>query len=277
MGADPVAEHNRRMWDRLARAGIPYTRPQGRPPRSRAALRRFLDPESRLKGVRIAGARVLALAAGGGWDPVVFAMLGAETTLLDLSRRQLDTVRDLARRRRVRLRILQGNMKDLSRFGPGEFDIVWHAHSLVFVDDAERVLREVGRVLAPGGTYLTSTMHPTTLRLYGTYVDGGWRPRTSYFDDGPIPHRDRHDATWEFDRIRVVAPTIEYGHRIEALVNGIVAGGMWVDGLWEHSPAPPDPSAEPGSDDHLESVFPAFLELRARKPAGAPGARKHPG
>lgn len=263
---DPVAEHNRRMWERLARAGIPYTRPQGRPPRTKAALRRFVDPRGRLAGVRLDGARVLALAAGGGWDAVVFAKLGADTTLFDISRRQLATVRELARREGVRIRFEQGNMKDLSRFPVASFDVVWHCHSLVFVDDAPRVLREVGRVLAHGGTYLMSTMHPTTLRLYGTYDGRGWRPLQSYFAKGPMPYEDEHAGVWEFGRRKIVAPTLEFGHTFETIVNGLAAAGMVVDGLWEFSPGPPDPTAEPGSDEHLESAFPAFIEIRAHKP-----------
>jgi len=176
MKQDRVADHNRRMWDRLAKAGIPYTRAQGRLPRTAVGLRKFLDPLGRLRAVRLAGARVLALASGGGWDAVVFAKLRAETTLFDISRRQLETVRKLARKERVRVRFVQGNMKDLSIFPPACFDVVWHSHSLVFVDNAARVLKEVGRVLAPGGVYRMSTMHPTTLRLYGTFDGRGWRP-----------------------------------------------------------------------------------------------------
>src|SRR5438046_2388742 len=183
---DQVAEHNKEMWERLAKAAMNYTRPFGRPPRTRAGMRRFMDPRGRLKGVRLAGARVLGLAAGGGWDPVIFAKLGAQTTVFDISPTQLKTVRDLAARRRVKIRLVRGNMKDLSVFKDASFDVIWHCHSLVFVDDAVRVLKEVGRVLAPGGTYLLSTMHPTTLRLYGSYKAGGRRPTITYLEDAPV-------------------------------------------------------------------------------------------
>ncbi len=254
------------MWDRLAAAGMNYTRPRGSLPRTRAGMRRRLDPRHRLTGVRLQGARVLALAAGGGWDPVLFARLGSVTTLFDISRRQLETVRALARKQRAAIRIIQGNMKDLSRFDEESFDVVWHCHSLVFIDDAARVLGEVGRVLAPRGTYLLSTMHPTTLRLYGTYEGRGWRPRTSYFADRPMPYGSEWDATWVYGRKRLVAPTLEYGHRFETIVNGIAAAGMMVDGLWEFSPGPPARRAQPGSDEHLEAIFPAFIEVRARRP-----------
>jgi ubiquinone/menaquinone biosynthesis C-methylase UbiE len=262
---DSVAEHNLKMWERLARIGMNYTRPRGRLPKTRAGMRRFMDPRGRLKGIRFDGKRVLGLAAGGGWDPVIFAKLGALTTVFDISPTQLRTVRELARRQKVKLRLVRGNMKDLSVFKDASFDVVWHCHSLVFVDDARRVLEEVGRVLAPGGTYLLSTMHPTTLRLYNTWTGTGWNPKLSYFVDKPMPYVSEWDATWTYGNLSVVAPTIEYGHRFETIVNGMVAGGMVVDGIWEFSPGPPEPDAEPGSEGHLDKLFPAFIEVRGRK------------
>ncbi len=270
MKGDRVAEHNRRMWERLAKAGIPYTRPQGRLPRTRAGLRRFLDPHGRLRGVRLQSARVLALASGGGWDAPTFAKLGAETTLFDISRRQLQTVRVLARRARVRIRIVQGNMKDLSVFGDGSFDVVWHSHSLVFVDDAAAVLRGVGRILTPRGVYVMSTVHPTTMRLYGGWTGSGWQPRRTYFDEGPIPPDP--DWAWEFEGKRVIAPTIEYGHRFDTIINAMVAGGLVVDGLWELRPEALEPKRRggkkvvPGSDADLHRLFPAYIQVRGRKP-----------
>src|SRR5256712_1621769 len=144
-------------------------------------MRRFIHPRGRLKRVKLDGARVLGLAAGGGWDPVIFAKLGAQTTVFDISPTQLKTVRDLAARQRVKVRLVRGNMKELSVCKDDSFDGVWQCHSLVFIDDAVRVLKEVARVLAPRGTYWLSTMHPTTLRPYGTFKDGGWRPKISYF------------------------------------------------------------------------------------------------
>src|SRR5437588_11734616 len=253
------------MWARLARVGMMYTRPRGRPPRTRAGMRHFMDPRGRLKGVKLDGARVLGLAAGGGWDPVIFAKLGAKTTVFDISPTQLKTVRDLARRQKVKIRLLRGNMKDLSLFKDASFDVVWHCHSLVFVDDATRVLKEVGLVLAPGGTYLLSTMHPTTLRLYGSYKEGGWRPKITYFEDKPVPYTDEWGMTCTLGKKKLVAPTIEFGHRFETIINGMAAAGMVVEGLWEFSPGDPESDTELGSDAHLDTLFPAFIEVRARK------------
>jgi 2-polyprenyl-3-methyl-5-hydroxy-6-metoxy-1,4-benzoquinol methylase len=262
VAVDEVAAHNERMWERLAKAGIPYTRPQGKPPRSPAGKRRFLDriTNGTLAGVELAGKRVLSLAGGGGWDAILFAELGAATTLVDISSRQLATVRRLALSRGTRLDYLRTDMRDLSALGNGEFDIVFHQHSLVFVPDAARVIAEVARVLAARGIYVFSTMHPVTFLFYESWTGNGWRPKKTYFSDRPVPVLE---PTWEFGRVKVRAPTYEYAHRTADLVNACVDAGLYVDGLWEWSPHY-DGGPE-GSDDALEQELPAFIQIRARK------------
>ena len=260
------------MWERLAEAGIPYTRPLGKPPRDARGKRRFLDDltRGRLRGVDLDGKRVLSLAGGGGWDAVLFAELGAATTLFDISKRQLATVRALARDRGTKLRFVQGDMRDLSAFADGEFDIVKHHHSMVFVPDAMRVIAEVSRVLAPGGIYVFSTMHPVALRMQETWTGTGWGFKQRYFDDGSVPFAD---ALWEFGPVKVEARTLEYGHRTSDLVNACAKNGLLVDGLWEYSPS--YDGGEPGSADELERWLPAYLEIRARRVASA-GRRAAP-
>jgi SAM-dependent methyltransferase len=231
---------------------------------------------------------VLSLAGGGGWDAILFAELGAETTLFDLSARQLRTVRELAKDRGTKLRFVLGDMRDLSKLAAGGFDLVSHHHSLVFVPDPARVIREVARVLAPGGLYVFSTMHPVTLRMYETWTGSGWGFKQRYFEDGPVQVKN---ATWDFDDVQVEAPTLEYGHRISDLINACVAAGLVIDGFWETTPGeistkvPLRPltreqliaerdDLEPGSDDALERYLPAFIEWRARKlsPTSASGS-----
>ena len=262
VAVDEVGAHNERMWDRLARAGIPYTRPQGTPPRTRAGKRRFLDRITgrTLEAADLDGKRVLSLAGGGGWDAILFAELGATTTLVDISARQLATVRHLARARGTALDLVRGDMRDLSALGSGEFDIVFHQHSLVFVPDAARVIAEVARVLASDGIYVFSTMHPVTFLFYESWTGTGWRPKKSYFADGAVPVRD---PTWDFGEVKVRAPTLEYAHRIGDLVNACARSGLVVDGLWEWSPH--YEGGPPGSDDALERDLPAFIRIRARK------------
>ena len=267
---DDVAAHNQKMWDRLSTAEIPYTRPRGTPPASRAGKRRFLDRSTngRLAGIELAGTRALSLAGGGGWEPILFAELGADTTVFDISAGQLRTTREVAEKRGTKLRYVQGDMRDLSVFPDGSFDLILHCHSLVFVPDAQRVIAEVGRILAPGGTYVASTMHPVTIRMYETWTGTGWNLKKPYFANGPMPYAD---ASWEFGDTKIEAKTLEYGHRIGDLINAVAAAGMVVDGFWAWTPEWAGGGGEPGTDEQLDSIMPAFIEFRARKlPLGSP-------
>jgi len=273
---DHVAEHNQRMWDKLASAEIPYTRPRGTPPTTKAAKRKFLDRSTngRIAGIELAGSRALSLAGGGGWEPILFAELGADATVFDISKKQLQTVRDIARERGTKLHYVQGDMRDLSMFPDASFDLILHCHSLVFVPDAARVIAEVGRVLAPGGTYVASTMHPVTIRLYESWTGTGWNLKKPYFADGPMPYSD---SSWEFGNAKIDAKTMEYGHRISDLINACSASGMVIDGFWEWTPEWAGGGGEPGSDELLDTIMPAFIELRARKldvPAGRTPSRR---
>src|SRR5207244_7966008 len=109
---------------------------------SEAGMRRCLHDltDGMIAGIDVAVLRVLSLAGGVGLDAILFAELGAYTTLFDISARQLDTVRRLARQRGTPLTFVRGDMRDLSALGNGEFDLVFHKHSMVFVPDPQRVI-----------------------------------------------------------------------------------------------------------------------------------------
>lgn len=147
-------------------------------------------------------------------------------------------------------------MTDLSRFAAKSFDIVWHVHSLVYVRDATRVLSEIGRVLTSGGLYRMTAVHPVALRLHNTYDGRGWRPNISYFEDRPLLDEWR-------DGNRLIATTLDYGHRIETIVNGLANAGLVITRLREFSP-PQHPFGDRGADGPLDSLLPTYLEIRAR-------------
>ncbi|TME16099.1 MAG: class I SAM-dependent methyltransferase [Chloroflexi bacterium] len=260
---DPIASQNRDAWERLAASGHHYTVPHGDPGRTHEEWRDYIDSRGRLPGFDFHGKRVLALAAGGGWEPVLFAKLGAETTLFDLTPSQIHTVRNLASREGVNLHFVEGDMRDLGPLRDQSFDLVWHAHSLNFIDDAERVFNEVGRVLAPLGIYLVLLMNPYVQALYETWTGSGYLPR-QYPWKGPLPWKDN---VWRHGQIEVEAPTLDFQHSLETLIGGIVAAGLVVTGLWEvEGDHDPTEEVEPGSDLHVESIFRRDLEIRAQKP-----------
>ena len=155
---DELARHNRERWNDLAAAGVQYSRPWL--DLDASAARQRVDPLGVLGD--LTGRRVLCLAAGGGQQSAAFALLGAEVTAFDLSDEMLARDRAAAEHRHHGLNVatLQGDMRDMSALPAGRFDVVWQAHSLVFVPDLGPVFDGVVRVLRPGGVYHLSTWNP---------------------------------------------------------------------------------------------------------------------
>jgi SAM-dependent methyltransferase len=93
---------------------------------------------------------VLCLASGGGQQSAAFALLGAYVTDFDLSVTQLE--RDVDHYG-VNIRIVRGDMRDLSCLERSAFDIVYQAYSIGFVPPVESVFREAANVIRPGSVY----------------------------------------------------------------------------------------------------------------------------
>ena len=230
---DDLARHNRARWNALARAGVSFSRPLL--DLDADAARRLVDPHGILGDVR--GKEVLCLASGGGQQSVAFALLGARTTVLDLSDEQLARDRAAAAHYGPMVHraidVLQGDMRDLSRFADDRFDVVWHAYSINFVPEALPVLREVARVLAPGGLYRIEFANPFVFEVdERSWTGEGYLLRRPYVDGAEM-----EDPTWdvwaEDGTTRRIEGPREFRHAMSTMVNGMVAQGFVILGLWE--------------------------------------------
>ena len=146
---DNISDANRSRWNDLASANVEYSRPFLNFNIEEAE--KYVYRHGVLKDV--AGKQVLCLASGGGQDSVAFGLLGANVTVLDLSDVQLERDRLAAAAHGLHTKIIQGDMRDLSVFPANLFDFVWQMYSINFIPSVEPVIREVRRVLKPGGIY----------------------------------------------------------------------------------------------------------------------------
>jgi 2-polyprenyl-3-methyl-5-hydroxy-6-metoxy-1,4-benzoquinol methylase len=87
----------------------------------------------------LAGIAVLCLASGGGQQGPVLAAAGADVTVFDNSPRQLARDEEVAARDGLAIRTVLGDMRDLSAFTDGRFDLVLNPVSNVFCPDTRAV------------------------------------------------------------------------------------------------------------------------------------------
>ena len=155
-------------------------------------------------------------------------------------------------------------------FASGSFDFVTAFMSLMDVGDPESTLRELQRVLVPGGFVQFSVMHPATATPIRRWLNDGSGRREAlaigdYFVEGPVTERWTFGTAPADVRARHQPFTITYARRtLTGWVNAVLAAGLSIDAI-----------AEPHADeqtarDHPEvadtRIAPYFLILRARKP-----------
>jgi len=111
---------------------------------------------------RVEGASILDVGCGGGLVSEEFAKRGARVTGIDLSEKALQAARGHAAAGGLRIRYELGRAEELP-VGDGLFDAVVCADCLEHVDDLERVIGQVSRVLRDGGTFCYDTVNRTLL------------------------------------------------------------------------------------------------------------------
>jgi SAM-dependent methyltransferase len=249
---DAHLESNRTAWDALARADSVFARPATDAECARPLP--TLDSRGWLPG-DVSGLSVLCLAAGGGWQSVLYAAAGARVTVVDLSPEMLAIDRREADRRGLSVRMLATSMDELSMLGDAEFDIVHQPVSTCYVPSLERVYRAVARVLKEGGLYISQHKQPTSLQIadrdpFHRYILG-----VSYYHQGPLP------ALCD-DSYREPGAQ-EFLHRWQDLLGGLCRCGFVIEDLVE--PRRGAPGAAPGSIAHRGMAVPPYVRIKARR------------
>jgi SAM-dependent methyltransferase len=248
-----ILEHNRRVWNDRARRQAGYidtaTDEDFRRPLAVA------DPCGWLGGT-VTGRRILCLAAGGGRHGPLLAAAGARVTVVDLSPAILEMDRDVARRRGLSLEIIEGAMDSIPIAGEARFDAVVQPVSTCYVSDVTAVYKEVARLLAGGGVYLSQHKQPASLQMDYDPATRGYRLTEPYYRQGPLPAATAGSLHRE-------AGATEFLHRWEALLGGLCRSGFVIEDLME--PRHEDARSMPGSFGHRSHYAPPFVAFKARR------------
>ncbi|MCE9673530.1 methyltransferase domain-containing protein [Myxococcus stipitatus] len=256
-----VRKYNREAWDRQVAAGDRWTVPVG--PEVIAAARRGewsivltpTKPVPREWFGDLVGKQVLCLAGSGGQQAPVLAAAGARVTVLDNSPAQLGQDRRVAEREGLELRLVEGDMRDLSVFEDGSFDLIFHPCSNCFVDDVRPVWREAFRVLRPGGVLLSGFSNPVIFLFDPALQEQGVltiKYKMPYSDFTSLTDEERRRYTDKGEPLCVA-------HSLQDQVGGQLDAGFVLAGFFEDRHV---------AGDQVSEYFDGFIATRAVKPAG---------
>jgi ubiquinone/menaquinone biosynthesis C-methylase UbiE len=143
---DAFAERYRRWWE-------PVLAPTALALLDRVGSDPLAGPPSRILDLGT-GAGLLALAAVRRWPTARVTGIDASRGMLGVATREAEA--GLTRRERDRLELVTGDADRLP-FPDGSFDLVVSSFVLQLVADRSATLKEVRRVLAPGGAFASVT------------------------------------------------------------------------------------------------------------------------
>ncbi len=213
------------------------------------------EDEARLLG-DVAGRRVLEVGCGSAPCARWLAANGASVVAMDLSAGMLRHARVGASRTGIVVPLVQAGAESLP-FADASFDLACSAFGAVpFVSDSAGVMREVARVLRPGGHWVFAVTHPMRWIFSDDPGPMGLMVQQSYFDRTPYVEVDAAGR-----------PTyVEHHRTVGDRVREIVAAGLVLTDIVE--PEWPDGhDREWGQWSPMRGrLFPGTAIFRCHKP-----------
>ena len=207
------------------------------------------EAELRLLG-DLRGKRVLELGCGGAQCSIAFAKAGATAIGVDFSAEQLAFGRRLAEREEARIELRHGDLADLAFLRADSIDLAFSAYAFGYVEDLNRVFRQVHRVLKVGAPLVFSLPHPA-YDMIDDDADPALLVRRSYFDRRPIEY-EQGGTTFT-----------DYRHTFADLYMGLARASYRVDLILEPEPLASGPRSQWWRDAF--TMVPRTLIIRARK------------
>lgn len=186
--------------------------------------------------------RVLEVGSGAAQCSRWLRAQGVDAVASDVSGAMLERSREIDARTGVMVPVVQADARELP-FASATFDVVFTSYGVLpFVPDAERVHREVARVLKPAGRWVFSTTHPVRWAFPDDPGPAGLTATRAYADTRPYVERAENGEV-------IYA---EHHRTLSEHVRQVVAAGFLVDSVTE-------PSWQPG-----RATWGGWSELRAR-------------
>ena len=168
------------------------------------------------------GKRVLGLASGGGQQMPLFAAQGAVCTVLDYSKRQLESERAVAAREGYDIEIVRADMSKPLPFPDESFDLIFHPVSNCYVREVRPIWRECLRVLRPGGRLLAGLDNGVNF-----ITDDEEREIVNRLPFDPLANPD------QMELLRRTDGGVQFSHTLSEQIGGQLEAGFRLLALYE--------------------------------------------
>lgn len=196
-----------------------------------------------IKGILpdLKGKSVLDLGCGTGRFSFLFEELGPKEVVgVDISEEMLEIGKKLAKEKKSVVKFIHGDVENISTIDSCSIDLIFSSTTLHYIKDLNTVMKEIERILAPGGTCILSVIHPVYSASYPVA-----------HINGDFPKDEEWTVNYLNKSVRAyIQPWIEYNdeidnylscsyhHTMSDYINSIISSGLQIKELLE--PLPPE-------------------------------------
>lgn len=232
-----IVKHNERIWDIQAENQCAWSQPVSSDQINLAKtgdwsihITKKPLPTDWLP-TEINNKKILCLASAGGQQAPILSAAGACVTVFDISEKQLDQDDFVAKRDGLKLRTIQGDMRDLSALDENTFDYIIHPISNLYIPNLDQLWEECYRVLKKGGVLLASFYNPI---LFVFRRDEELSKKGLLEPKYKLPYSDENSLNQrEFSAKLESSDAIAYGHTLTEQIEKQIKAGFFITGFYE--------------------------------------------
>jgi SAM-dependent methyltransferase len=197
--------------------------------------------------------KLLGLASGGGQQMPVFALLGADCTVLDYSNKQLESEKLVAEREGYKINIVKADMTKRLPFDDNTFDIIFHPVSNVYIEDVYHVFNECFRVLKNGGILLSGLDNGINF-----LIDNSEDLGKPLIIENKLPYNPLKNPQ-QMEKLLKEDSGVQFSHTFDEQIGGQLKAGFILVGAFE------DFNTDKGWDIFTNYGIPSFWATKALK------------
>ncbi len=189
--------------------------------------------------------KILGLASGGGQQMPVFSALKADCTVLDYSKKQLESEKMVAEREGYSINIIEYDMSKPLPFENEYFDIIFHPVSNVYVEDVKSIFKECFRILKKGGILVSGLDNAIN------FITNDETTIENTLPFNPLKNEKQMTLLQKDD------DGVQFSHTLEEQIGGQLQAGFILTDIYEDTN---------GSGRLHELNIPCFFATRSIKP-----------